>query len=183
MTCKTDPAIARTIGIDTGKNTLHKIGLDKNGAIVLREKVSRSRIGARLANIPRCLIGIEAGMATHYVARDLIALGHDVKQVPPARPATEGPELKRHPIIIKIPSFYSVPQRIAGRSWQIVKGDPHLALRVPGEVFPPDLPVFLRKRGTNAVRVECQSISPKDLSSPRIDLKPSFLSDRQPILH
>jgi transposase len=79
MTCKTDPAIARTIGIDTGKNTLHIIGLDENGAIVLREKVSRSRIGARLANIPRCLIGIEAGMATHYVARDLIALGHDVK--------------------------------------------------------------------------------------------------------
>ena len=37
MTCKTDPAIARTIGIDTGKNTLHIIGLDKNGAIVLRE--------------------------------------------------------------------------------------------------------------------------------------------------
>ena len=31
-----------------------------------------------------CLIGIEAGMATHYVARELAALGHDVKQVPPA---------------------------------------------------------------------------------------------------
>jgi transposase len=30
------------------------------------------------------LIGIEAGMAMHYVARELIALGHDVKQVPPA---------------------------------------------------------------------------------------------------
>ena len=39
---------------------------------------------ARLANVPRCLIGIEAGMATHYVARELGALGHDVKQVPPA---------------------------------------------------------------------------------------------------
>jgi transposase len=84
MACKTDPAIARTIGIDTGKNTLHIIGLDEDGAIVLREKVSRNRIGARLANIPRCLVGIEAGMATHYVARELIALGHDVKQVPPA---------------------------------------------------------------------------------------------------
>ena len=34
--------------------------------------------------MPRCLIGIEAGMATHYVARELIALGHDVRQVPPA---------------------------------------------------------------------------------------------------
>ena len=50
----------------------------------MREKVSRSRIAERLANVPQCLIGIEAGMATHYVARELIALGHDVKQVPPA---------------------------------------------------------------------------------------------------
>jgi hypothetical protein len=60
------------------------IGLDDNGAIVLREKIARGRIAARLANVPRCLIGIEAGMATHYVARELIALGHDVRQVPPA---------------------------------------------------------------------------------------------------
>ncbi|MFZ0673344.1 MAG: hypothetical protein WAM50_23940, partial [Pseudolabrys sp.] len=74
----------RRNGIDTGKNTLHLIGLDDQGAIVLREKIARGRIAARLANVPRCLIGIEAGMATHYVARELGALGHDVKQVPPA---------------------------------------------------------------------------------------------------
>ena len=84
MSRKTDAVVARTIGIDTGKNTLHLIGLDDKGAIVLREKVSRSRIVERLANVPQCLIGIEAGMATHYVGRELIALGHDVKQVPPA---------------------------------------------------------------------------------------------------
>jgi len=73
-----------TIGIDMGKNTLHMDGLDSLGAIVLRERVSRGRITSRLANLPPCLIGIEAGMATHYVARELAALGHDVKQVPPA---------------------------------------------------------------------------------------------------
>jgi transposase len=65
------------------------IGLDDNGVIVLREKVSRGRIAARLTNVPQCLIGIEAGMATHYVARELIALG---QQVPPAyaRPFRQG---------------------------------------------------------------------------------------------
>jgi len=84
MSHKTTASVAPTIGIDTGKNTLHLIGLDDKGAIVLREKIARSRIKARLANVPRCLIGIEAGMATHYGARELIALGHDVKQVPPA---------------------------------------------------------------------------------------------------
>jgi transposase len=84
MSHKTAATVAHTIGIDTGKNTLHLIGLDDKGAIVLREKIARGRIAARLANVPRCLIGIEAGMATHYVARELSALGHDVKQVPPA---------------------------------------------------------------------------------------------------
>ena len=84
MSHKTPATVAHTIGIDTGKNTLHLIGLDDKGAIVLREKIARGRITARLANVPRCLIGIEAGMATHYVARELSALGHDVKQVPPA---------------------------------------------------------------------------------------------------
>ncbi len=92
MSRNTNAVVARTIGIDTGKNTLHLIGLDDKGAIVLREKLSRSRIAARLANVPQCLIGIEAGMATHCVARELIALGHDVKQVPPvyARPFRQG---------------------------------------------------------------------------------------------
>jgi transposase len=76
-------ATAVTIGIDPGKNTLHLIGLDAQGGIVLREKVARDRIVARLANVPPCLIGIEAGMGTHYVTRELLALGHDVRQVPP----------------------------------------------------------------------------------------------------
>ena len=40
------------LGIDMGKNTLHMIGLDLRGAIVLREKVSRGRITSRLANLP-----------------------------------------------------------------------------------------------------------------------------------
>jgi transposase len=72
-----------TIGIDPGKNTLHLVGLDARGQIVLREKVARTKIVSRLANVPPCLIGIEAGMGTHYVTRELLALGHDVRQVPP----------------------------------------------------------------------------------------------------
>src|SRR5215467_6687529 len=63
-----------TIGVDMGKNTLHMVGLDSLGAIVLRERVPRGRITLRLANLPPCLIGSEAGMATHYVARELAAV-------------------------------------------------------------------------------------------------------------
>ena len=47
MSHKTAATVADTIGIDTGKNTLHLIGLDDKGAIVLREKISRGRITAR----------------------------------------------------------------------------------------------------------------------------------------
>ena len=84
MSRTTSAVAVSTIGIDTGKNTLHLIGLDERGTIVLREKLPRGRIGGRLANMPPCLIGIEAGMGTHYVARELMSLGHDVRQVPPA---------------------------------------------------------------------------------------------------
>ncbi len=90
MPRKTDNAVVHTIGIDTGKNTLHLVGLDEKGTIVLREKVSRNRIAARLVNVSPCLVGIEAGMATHYIARELVALGHEVKQVPPAFPSRFG---------------------------------------------------------------------------------------------
>ena len=76
-------AAITVVGIDIGKNSFHIVGHDERGAIVLRQKWSRGRIASRLSNVPPCLIGIEAGMATHYVARELAALGHDVKQVPP----------------------------------------------------------------------------------------------------
>ena len=66
MPRKSNTAVV-TIGIDPGKNTLHLVGLDARGEIVLREKVARAKIVSRLANVPPYLIGIEAGMGTHYV--------------------------------------------------------------------------------------------------------------------
>ena len=58
----------RTIGIDIGKNTFHLIGLDKMGAIVLRQKLSRNQVDIRLANMPRCLIGMEACVGAHHLS-------------------------------------------------------------------------------------------------------------------
>jgi transposase len=84
MSPTTNAVDISTIGIDTGKNTLHLIGVREQRMIVLREKLARGRIGGRIANVPPCLIGIEAGIGTHYVARELISLGHDVKRMPPA---------------------------------------------------------------------------------------------------
>jgi transposase len=59
MSNKSNPTVA-TMGIDIGKNSFHVAGL-----IVLRQKWSRRQIEARLANIPRCLIGMEACVGAH----------------------------------------------------------------------------------------------------------------------
>jgi hypothetical protein len=59
MSQKLDTSIA-VIGIDIGKNSFHVVGHDRRGAIVLRQKWSRRQVEARLANMPRCLIGMKA---------------------------------------------------------------------------------------------------------------------------
>jgi transposase len=51
------------IGIDIGKNWFHVVGLDERGAMVLRQKWSRSQVEVRFANMPPCLVGMEASSA------------------------------------------------------------------------------------------------------------------------
>src|ERR1044071_5958791 len=60
MDSKATDSIVTAIGIDIGKNTFHLVGLDERGAIVLRRKLSRGQVAVRLANMPPCLVGMEA---------------------------------------------------------------------------------------------------------------------------
>ena len=48
------------VGIDIGKNSFHIVGQDRRGAIMLRQKWSRGQVEARFANMPPCLIEMEA---------------------------------------------------------------------------------------------------------------------------
>jgi len=75
-------ATIATMGIDIGKNSFHVVGLDRRGAIVLRQKWSRGQIEARIANMPPCLIGMEACVGAHHLSRKLQALGHDARLMP-----------------------------------------------------------------------------------------------------
>jgi transposase len=70
------------IGIDIGKNSFHVVGHHARGAIVLRQKWSRGQVEARLANIPPCLIGMEACVGAHHLSRKLASLGHDTRLMP-----------------------------------------------------------------------------------------------------
>jgi transposase len=67
-------------------------GLDSRGAIVLRQKWSRGQVDARLANMPPCLIGMEACVGAHHLSRNLKALGHDARLMPAkyVRPYSKG---------------------------------------------------------------------------------------------
>jgi transposase len=70
MSHKSAPCTAvGTIGIDLGKNSFHLVGLDQRGAIVLQLKCSRAQLERRLANFPRCLIGMEECSGAHYRSR------------------------------------------------------------------------------------------------------------------
>src|ERR1044072_1510224 len=80
------------VGIDIGKNSFHIVGHDQRGAIVLRQKWSRGQVEARLANLPPCLIGMEACVGAHHLSRKLQMLGHDARLMPAkyGRPYSKG---------------------------------------------------------------------------------------------
>src|ERR1700756_4317512 len=80
------------IDIDIGKNSFHVVGHDRRGAIVLRQKWSRGQLSARLANLPPCLIGMEACVGAHHLSRKLQALGHQARLMPAkyVRPYAKG---------------------------------------------------------------------------------------------
>ena len=89
------PRISTTItviGIDIGKNSFHVVGFDPKGAIALRQKWSRGQVEERLANMPPCLIGMEACVGAHHLSRKLRALGHDPRLMPAkyVRPYSKG---------------------------------------------------------------------------------------------
>ena len=91
MSQKLNSEIA-VIGIDIGKNSFHIVGQDRRGALLLRQKWSRGQVEARLANLPPCLIGMEACVGAHHLSRKLQALGHNARLMPAkyVRPYSKG---------------------------------------------------------------------------------------------
>ena len=71
-----------TVGLDLAKNVFQVHGVDAEGTAVIRQRLTRGRMLKFFAKLPPCLIGIEACATSHYWARELVALGHDVKLMP-----------------------------------------------------------------------------------------------------
>ena len=73
-----------TIGLDIAKSVFQIHGVDVDGAVVIRKRVSRAKVLEFFAALPCCLVGIEACPSAHHWSRQLSALGHTVKLMPPS---------------------------------------------------------------------------------------------------
>jgi transposase len=73
-----------TIGFDIAKSVFQVHGVDAAGQVVIRRQLKRRYVLAFFQKLPRCLVGIEACASSHYWSRELEALGHTVRLMPPA---------------------------------------------------------------------------------------------------
>ena len=73
-----------TIGLDLAKHWFQVHGVDANGHVVVRRRLWRSGVIPYFRSLEPCLVGMEACATAHHWARELIALGHTVKLMPPA---------------------------------------------------------------------------------------------------
>ena len=72
-----------TVGIDLAKNVFQVHGVDARGKVALCKQLKRAQVVVFFANLPRCLIGMEACASAHYWARTLQGFGHTVRLIAP----------------------------------------------------------------------------------------------------
>lgn len=75
---------AVTIGLDIAKSVFQVHGVDAEGAVVLRQRLTRSRVLAFFEKKAPCLVGLEACGSAHHWGRELSRLGHEVRLIPPS---------------------------------------------------------------------------------------------------
>ena len=73
-----------TIGLDIAKSVFQVHGVDDTGTVVMRRRISRTKVLEYFGELPACLVGIEACPSAHHWSRELAALGHTVRLMPPS---------------------------------------------------------------------------------------------------
>ncbi|QEA38870.1 IS110 family transposase [Pistricoccus aurantiacus] len=83
---------ATLVGIDLGKHSFHLHGQDAAGREVFRKKATRQQMMRWLGNLPACTVVMEACAGAHYLARQLVAMGHEARLISPqfVRPFVKG---------------------------------------------------------------------------------------------
>jgi transposase len=72
-----------TIGLDIAKNVFQVHGVDENGRIVVQRRLRRRQVLSFFERQSPCLVGMEACATAHHWAREIKALGHEVRLMPP----------------------------------------------------------------------------------------------------
>ena len=85
--------LVTTIGLDIAKSVFQVHGVDAAGQVVIRRQLKRRYVLMFFQNLPPCLVGIEACASAHHWSRELKALGHRARLIPPA---CVKPYVKRH---------------------------------------------------------------------------------------
>ena len=72
-----------TIGVDLAKSVFQVHGVDDRGQVVVRTQLRRDQVAVFFANLPACLVGMEACGSAHHWARKLQGFGHEVRLISP----------------------------------------------------------------------------------------------------
>ncbi|MCK1309549.1 IS110 family transposase, partial [Bradyrhizobium sp. 45] len=73
-----------TVGLDLAKSIFQVHGIAEDGKVLVRRTVRRSQVLPFFRSLPTCLVGMEACASAHHWAREIAALGHTVRMMPPA---------------------------------------------------------------------------------------------------
>ena len=76
-------AAITTVGLDIAKSVFQVHGVDAQGSVVVRRQLKRRYVLAYFKKLPPCLVGVEACATSHHWSRELQALGHTVRLIPP----------------------------------------------------------------------------------------------------
>ena len=76
--------VVTTVGLDIAKSVFQVHGVDAQGEVLIRRQLKRRYVLTFFQKLPPCLVGIEACASSHYWSRELKALGHTVRLMPPA---------------------------------------------------------------------------------------------------
>jgi transposase len=73
-----------TVGVDLAKSVFQIHGADERGAVALRKKLRRAQVVSFFSGLAPCVVAMEACASAHYWAREIAAVGHEVRLIPPA---------------------------------------------------------------------------------------------------
>ena len=116
-----------TVGLDLVKKVFQVHAIGSDGAVLVRRKLRRAEVIGFFTDLPGCVVGMEACASAHHWARELIALGHEVRLMPPAyvkpyvkRGKTDAADAEAICEAVMRPSMRFVPVKSAERQGVLV---------------------------------------------------------------